>query len=189
MQELKDRLLSEGRAINKDMLKVDSFLNAQVDPVLMQHIGEHIAERYKDKGITKVVTIESSGIAPAFTTASVLGVPMIIIKKRANKAIAGKLLQTEITSFTTGNVYEITVSPKYVTKDDHVLIVDDFLANGEAMIGAIRLMRLAHATIAGAAVLIEKSFQPGHKKVQETGIDVYPLVRILSMEKDHIEIE
>ena len=189
MDELRQKVIDEGRALNNDILRVDSFINNQVDPILMMHIGEDIAEHYKDMGITKVAAIETSGIAPAIMTASALSVPMVIIKKHANKLVSGGLLQTEITSFTTGDTFELTVSPKFLKKDDHVLIIDDILANGEAMVGVIRLIRLAHATVAGSAVLIEKAFQPGRRKLEESGVEVYSLTKIISMKKGHIEVE
>lgn len=178
MKELKEKILNEGNAINESILKVDGFINHQVDPVLMDKIGKELAEHFKDKGVTKVATIESSGIAPALTTASALGVPMIILKKQPSKILNDGLLQTEVTSYTKGTSYELTLAQKFVSEQDHVLIVDDFLANGEAATGAIRLIRQAHATVAGLGILIEKSFQPGHDKLVSQGIDVYSLARI-----------
>ena len=160
MKILEEKILSEGIAVNEDILKVDSFVNHQVDPILMQQIGEAFAEHYKDCGVTKVVTIESSGIAPALMTALALNVPMIILKKQPSKVLNDNLFQTVITSFTKGTSYELTLSQQFINENDHVLIVDDFLANGEAATGAIRLLRKAHATIAGVGILIEKSFQP-----------------------------
>ena len=169
MKELEEKILKEGHALSENILKVDSFINHQVDPVLMQHIGEAFAEHFKDQGITKVATIESSGIAPALMTAMCMGLPMIILKKQPSKILNDNLFQTEVTSFTKGTSY------------------DDFLANGEAATGAIRLIRKAHATIAGVGVLIEKAFQPGHEKLVSQGFDVYPLARISHMAKDEIE--
>ena len=170
MKILEEKILSEGIAVNEDILKVDSFVNHQVDPVLMQQIGEAFAEHYKDCGVTKVVTIESSGIAPALMTALALNVPMIILKKQPSKVLNDNLFQTVITSFTKGTSYELTLSQQFINENDHVLIVDDFLANGEAATGAIRLLRKAHATIAGVGILIEKSFQPGRGKLMEQGV-------------------
>lgn len=186
MQLLKDRILSEGRAINEDILKVDSFINHQVDPVLMEQIGLEFADHFKDKGITKVVTIESSGIAPAVFTAKAMNVPMVILKKQPSKILNDNLYQTMVTSFTKGTTYELTMSKDYVTSDDHVLIIDDFLANGEAATGAIRLIRMAHATVAGIGILIEKAFQPGHDKLTEAGFDVYSLARVKQLGCDFI---
>lgn len=168
MKILEEKILSEGIAVNEDILKVDSFVNHQVDPVLMQQIGEAFAAHYKDCGVTKVVTIESSGIAPALMTALALNVPMIILKKQPSKVLNDNLYQTVVTSFTKGTSYELTLSQQFINENDHVLIVDDFLANGEAATGAIRLLRKAHATIAGVGILIEKSFQPT-RKINRTG--------------------
>ena len=187
MKELQERIKKDGIAVNEDILKVDSFINHQVDPVLMQQIGEAFAEHFKGQGITKVATIESSGIAPALMTAMSMGLPMIILKKQPSKILNDNLFQTQVTSFTKGTSYELTLSSKFISEQDHVLIIDDFLANGEAATGAIRLIRKAHATVAGVGVLIEKSFQPGHEKLVSQGLDVYPLARIGHMAKDEIE--
>ena len=187
MELLKDKILAEGKAVNRDILKVDGFINHQVDAELMRQIGEEFAAHFKNKGITKVVTIESSGIAPALMTALAMNVPMIILKKQPSKVLNDDLYQTVVTSFTKGTSYELTLSGKFVNEDDHVLIIDDFLANGEAATGAIRLLRKAHATVGGVGILIEKSFQPGREKLHEQGIDVYSLVRIKNLDKDLIE--
>lgn len=186
MKLLKERILAEGSAKNENILKVDSFLNHQVDPVLMQKIGEEFAEHYKNMGITKVVTIESSGIAPALMTAIALGVPMIILKKQPSKVLNDNLFQTVVTSYTKGTSYELSLAQEYVNENDHVLIIDDFLADGEAATGAIRLLRKAHATIGGIGVLIEKSFQPGRKKLEEQGFDVCALARIENLSEGQI---
>ncbi len=187
MKLLEEKIRAEGRAVNEEILKVDSFINHQADPVFMKQVGELFAEHFKEKGITKVVTIESSGIAPALMTALALNVPMIILKKQPSRVLNDKLYQTVVTSFTKGTSYELTLSDQYICEEDHVLIIDDFLANGEAATGAVRLLRKAHATIAGVGVLIEKSFQPGREKLTEQGITVYPLARIGKMDKDYIE--
>ena len=187
MNLLKERILAEGSAKSENILKVDGFLNHQVDPVLMKNIGEEFASHYKNMGITKVVTIESSGIAPALMTAMALEVPMIILKKQSSKVLNDTLYQTVVTSYTKGNSYELSLVPEYINENDHVLIVDDFLADGEAATGAIRLLRMAHATIAGVGILIEKSFQPGRKKLEEQGFHVYSLVRIASLSEGNIQ--
>lgn len=187
MKLLEDKILSDGIAVNENILRVDSFINHQVDPELMMALGKELAAHFQDKGITKVATIESSGISPALTCAMALGVPMIILKKQPSKTLNSDLYQTIVTSYTKGTSYELTLSSKYITADDHVLIVDDFLANGEAATGALRLIRKAHATIAGIGILIEKSFQPGREKLVSQGIDVYSLARIKKMDKDYIE--
>ena len=187
MKLLEDKIREAGIAVNENILRVDSFINHQVDPELMMELGKELAAHFQGKGVTKVATIESSGIAPALTCAMTLGVPMIILKKQPSKTLNSDLYQTIVTSFTKGTSYELTLSSKYITADDHVLIVDDFLANGEAATGALRLIRKAHATIAGIGILIEKSFQPGREKLVSQGIDVYSLARIKKMDKDYIE--
>lgn len=187
MKELQDRILKEGKVIGTHILKVDKFINHQVDPVLMEHIGEEFAEYFKEKGITKVVTIESSGIAPALMAASKMKVPLVILKKQPSKTLHDNLYQTEVTSYTTEKHYELTLAKDVISSDDHVLIVDDFLADGEAATGAIRLLRMAHATVAGIAILVEKSFQPGRQKLIDQGYDVYSLARIKYMDEYQID--
>lgn len=187
MKKLEEKILAEGKAISESILKVDSFINHQVDPLLMKEIGEEFARHYDGQGITKVVTIESSGIAPALMTALALNVPMIILKKQPSSVLNQNLYQTVVTSYTKSTSYELTMSQDYICEKDHVLIVDDFLSNGEAATGAIRLIRKAHATIAGLGVLIEKSFQPGREKLEEQGLDIYALARIAKLEAGVIE--
>lgn len=187
MKKLEEKILAEGKAISESILKVDSFINHQVDPLLMKEIGEEFARHYDGQGITKVVTIESSGIAPALMTALALDVPMIILKKQPSSVLNQNLYQTVVTSYTKSTSYELTMSQDYISEKDHVLIVDDFLSNGEAATGAIRLIRKAHATIAGLGVLIEKSFQPGREKLEEQGLDIYALARIAKLEAGVIE--
>lgn len=187
MKILEDMIKEKGRALNEDILKVDSFINHQVDATLMQAIGREFAEHFKGQGITKVATIESSGIAPALMTALELDVPMLILKKQPSKVLNQNLYQTVVTSYTKGTSYELTLSKDFINENDHVLIIDDFLANGEAATGAIRLIRKAHATIAGVGILIEKSFQPGHEKLAEQGIEVFSLARIAKLGENLIE--
>ena len=187
MELLKQRILAEGKALSDSVLKVDIFLNHQVDPELMQQVGLDFAGHFKDHGITRVLTIESSGIAPAVYTAQALGVPMIILKKQTSKILNGQVYQTNITSFTKGTSYELTLSKEYVAKDDRLLIIDDFLANGEAAMGAVRLAKMAGASVAGIGILIEKSFQKGRKRLIDAGYEVYSQARIARLGKDLIE--
>lgn len=186
MKLLEDMILERGVVVNEDILKVDSFVNHQVKPELMRQIGEAFAEHFKGQGITKVATIESSGIAPALMTALALDVPMLILKKQPSKVLNQDLYQTVVTSYTKETSYELTLSKEFLSENDHVLIIDDFLANGEAATGAIRLIRKSHATIAGIGALIEKSFQPGREKLREQGIEVHALARIAKMEPGNI---
>ena len=187
LKELKDRILAEGRALNEDILKVDSFINHQVDMELMSAIGKEFAEHFKDLGITKVITIESSGIIPAGMTALELGVPLVILKKASSNVLNDDMIHTEVTSFTKGNSYELSLCKRYITENDHVLFIDDFLANGEAATGVIRLLRMLHATMAGIGILIEKTFQPGRGKLEDAGFEVYSLARIKKLEAGSIE--
>lgn len=187
MDLLKEKILSEGRVLNNDILKVDSFINHQVDCNLMQEIGKEFANYFKDKNISKVVTIESSGIAPAFATANVLNVPLVIFKKQTSKILDNNLLQTEVHSFTKGTSYELTVSSNYLSKDDNILFIDDFLANGEAGLGVHRLVTQANANLVGVGIVIEKSFQPGRKKLEDLDLDTYSLARIKSFENNCVQ--
>lgn len=187
MKALEEKIRLEGMALSETVLKVDSFINHQVDPVLMQQIGKAFAAAYKDEGITKVFTIESSGIAPALYTAAYLGVPMVILKKQTSKVLTGEVFQTNITSFTKGTSYELTLSKKYISPDDRVLIIDDFLANGEAASGASHLVSEGGASIAGIGILIEKSFQRGRKRLEDAGYKVTSLARISRLSKGVIE--
>lgn len=187
MELLKEVIRREGRALNENVLKVDGFINHQVDAELMEKIGEEFAKHFKDKEITKVVTIESSGIAPALMTALKLNKKMIIMKKRTSKILNEELYQTPVTSFTKGEEYTLTMSKNFIKEGDKVLIIDDFLANGEAASGAIRILKEAKAEIVGVGILIEKSFQPGRKRLEDQGINILSLVRIKSLSEGKIE--
>lgn len=187
MEILHKRILQEGLALNENVLKVDSFLNHQVDPKLMYQMGTYFKNYFKDKGITKVFTIESSGIAPAVMTAMQMNLPMVTLKKQSSKILKDDVYQTTIHSFTKGVDYELTLSKKYITSEDKILIIDDFLANGEAALGASRLVEQSGAEVLGIGIVIEKSFQPGREKLIEKGYDVYSLARIAKLGKDLIE--
>ena len=147
----------------------------------------NICNYYKDKGVTKIVTIESSGIAPAAMVALKMNLPLIILKKKESKILDEDFIQTEVTSYTKANPYNLTLACKFINENDHCVIIDDFLANGEAATGAIRLLRKLHATIAGVGILVEKSYQPGRKKLEEAGIDVFSLARIKKLDTGIIE--
>ncbi len=187
MKKLEEKILKEGKALNETILKVDSFLNHQVDIELMQNIGKEFIEHFSDKEITKIVTIESSGIAPAAMVAMYLKVPLLFLKKQKPNTLQDEFLQTTVFSFTKGHSYELTVAKKYLTKEDKVLIIDDFLANGEVGLGAIRLIEEAGAKVEGLGIVIEKAFQQGSSKIEEKGYEVYSLARIKKLEKGHDE--
>jgi len=187
MDLLRNIILRKGHVINEDILKVDSFLNHQVDYELMKEIGKEFFEYFKDKNITKVFTIESSGIAPAIMTASEFKVPMVFLKKQKPNTLNNNTYQTEVKSFTKQTTYNLTLSKEYINKNDNILIIDDFLANGEAAKGTIKLVEDAGASVAGIGIVIEKSFQPGRKYLEEKGYDVYSLARISSLKDNKIE--
>lgn len=187
MKRLEDTIRKEGQALSETVLKVDSFINHQVDPDLMSDIGKTFAAYYKDKGITKVFTIESSGIAPAVYTAMELGVPMVILKKQTSRVLTGDVYQTNITSFTKGTSYELTLSKAYISPDDVILVIDDFLANGEAASGATTLVNMGGARVGGIAILIEKAFQRGRGRLESKGYEVCSLARVSKLGRGLIE--
>lgn len=187
MKELKNRILEDGKALNETVLKVDTFLNHQVDSKLMYNMGTYFKEYFKNHGITRILTIESSGIAPTAMTAMQMDLPMVILKKQQSKILNGNVYQTTVHSFTKGSDYELTLSKQYISPEDNILVIDDFLANGEAALGAIRLIEEAGAKVGGVGIVIEKSFQPGRAILDEKGYDVCSLARIGKLGKGIIE--
>lgn len=187
MELLKNRIKEEGNALNENVLKVDSFLNHQVDPKLMYEMGKAFKDYFGNHKITKVFTIESSGIAPAVMTAIQMNVPMVTLKKQTSKILSGDVYQKTVHSFTKNSDYELTLSKKYISKDDKILIIDDFLAYGEAALGAISVIEQAGATVSGIGIVIEKSFQPGRKILEDKGYNIYSLARIAKLKKGTIE--
>ena len=149
MKFMTERVAREGRALNEDVLLVDCFLNHQVDMDLMRQCGEAFAERFRDKGITRVLTVESSGIAPAGMAALALGVPLVFMKKKTSRLTTGDVYQTPVQSFTKGTRYELTVAKRYLPAGEKVLFIDDFLAMGEAALGVARLVEEAGSEVAG----------------------------------------
>jgi xanthine phosphoribosyltransferase len=187
MEKLHKRILEDGQSLSETILKVDSFLNHQVDPDLMYEMGTYFKNYFDKHGITKIFTIESSGIAPSVMTAMQMNLPMVILKKQSSKILNGDVYQTTVHSFTKGLDYELTLSKKYITEEDRILVIDDFLANGEAALGAARLIEEAGAKVSGIGIVIEKSFQPGRKILDDKGYDVYSLARISRLGKNLIE--
>jgi xanthine phosphoribosyltransferase len=186
MELLKQKIVHEGIVLNNNVLKVDSFLNHQIDPQLMFEIGKSFAELYRDAAITKILTIESSGIAPAVMTALQLNVTVIFARKRKSLTLQTDLYTETVHSFTKKETSEISVSKKFLTSDDHVLIIDDFLANGDAALAMVRIIEQANATLAGIGIVIEKSFQPGIIKLKELGYRIDSLARIASLENGQV---
>lgn len=183
---LKKTIIEQGRVLDEGILKVDSFLTHQIDPVLMNEIGKYVSETYSDKGITKIVTIESSGIAPAVFMGLHLGVPVVFARKQKSLTMNNELLTAEVHSFTKQVTNTIAVSNRYLVKGDNVLIVDDFLANGQAALGLIELCNQVGAKVEAVSIVIEKSFQPGRKLLEEKGYKVDSLARIASLENNEI---
>lgn len=175
MKLLENYIQTYGEAINKDVLKVDAFINHQIDPKLMMELAKDIQNHFQNKTITKIVTIETSGIAPSLFLGYLLNVPVVYLKKNPSKITTDEYYQTLVHSFTKNKDYTVTCSKKYLHQDDKVLFIDDFMANGEACIGAIKIIEEAQAELCGIAIIIEKAFQSGRKKVEELGYSVYSL--------------
>ncbi|MBT2576682.1 xanthine phosphoribosyltransferase [Bacillus sp. ISL-8] len=182
MKVLQEKILNEGKVLSGDVLKVDAFLNHQIDPVLMQEIGKEFAKRFKEENITKIVTIESSGIAPAVMAALELGVKVVFARKRKSLTLQDNMYVANVYSFTKQETKEISLSRNHIDENDHVLIIDDFLANGQAALGLMSLVEQAGASIAGIGIVIEKAFQDGGKKLREQGVRVESLAEIASLD-------
>ena len=187
MNFLEERIVKDGIVKDGNVLKVDSFLNHQMDIELFNEIGKEFKRRFEGKNINKILTIEASGIGIACIVAQYFNAPVVFAKKTKSINLEGEMYVAEVESFTHKCKNQVIVAKKFLSEDDHVLLIDDFLANGEAATGAIRLLRLAHATIAGLGVLVEKSFQPGREKLIDQGTEVYALARVGAMDTDHVE--
>ena len=186
METLEARILKDGYVLGENILKVDSFLTHQVDLHLMKEIGDVFAARFKNAGITKVVTIEASGIAPALYTADALEVPMIFAKKSKNITMNEGILTAEVFSFTKQVTNTVSIAGKYLSEKDKVLIVDDFLANGQAAKGLIEIVEQAGAKVEAVGIVIEKSFQEGRALLEEAGIPVFSLARLERFENGKV---
>ncbi|MED0974836.1 xanthine phosphoribosyltransferase [Bacillus paranthracis] len=186
MKVLQEKILNEGKVLSGDVLKVDAFLNHQIDPVLMQEIGKEFAKRFKEENITKIVTIESSGIAPAVMAALELGVKVIFARKRKSLTLQDNMYVANVYSFTKQETNEISLSRNHIDETDRVLIIDDFLANGQAALGLMSLVEQAGASIAGIGIVIEKAFQDGGKKLREQGVRVESLAEIASLDNNAV---
>ncbi len=181
MQLLKDRILKDGRVMSGNVLKVDSFLNHQMDIGLFAEIGKEFKRRFSDCDINKILTIEASGIGIACIVAQYFDAPVVFAKKNPTKNIAGEVYTSRVESFTHGKVYDIIVSKRFLSPDDRVLIIDDFLANGCALKGLIELVNGAGATLVGAGIVIEKGFQEGGRLIRDMGVRVESLAIVDAM--------
>ncbi|MBR3274212.1 MAG: xanthine phosphoribosyltransferase [Clostridia bacterium] len=187
MELLKQRILKDGRALSDQVLLVDSFLNHQVDVHLMKACGEEFARRFAGAGVTRIATIESSGIAPATMTALTMNLPLVILKKSVSSILKDGIIQREVFSFTKNAPYLLTLKAHFINPGDRVLLIDDFLANGEAAFGGIALLEQAGATVAGVGAVIAKAFQPGMDKLRAAGYRVEALAPVKAMSEGHIE--
>ena len=181
MQQLKERILCDGRCFAGGILKVDNFINHQMDPTLMREMADELTRRFSEHKINKVLTVEASGIAPAIMVGENLKVPVVFAKKSVPSTMENMLV-TEIFSFTKNRSYTVCISGDYLNEGDRVLFIDDFLANGKAALGIIDLVNQAGATLEGMGFLIEKGFQSGGKELRERGIHVESLAIIDSLE-------
>ncbi|MEC2075887.1 xanthine phosphoribosyltransferase [Metabacillus fastidiosus] len=186
MELLKQRIKKDGLALNENVLKVDSFLNHQVDPVLMQEIGKEFANRFKSEGVTKILTLESSGIAPSVMAGIELGVSVVFARKRKSLTLTDDLVTATVYSYTKQESNTIAVSSKFIKKEDTVLIIDDFLANGEAAKGLIEVVESIGAKVAGVGIVIEKSFQPGADEIESKGYRLESLARVESLKAGEV---
>ncbi|GIP45384.1 xanthine phosphoribosyltransferase [Paenibacillus sp. J45TS6] len=186
MKLLKEKVLNEGIVLSDQVLKVDSFLNHQMDPILMKEVGREFTRRFEGEEITRVLTIESSGIAPGIMTALELEVPLIFARKQKSLTLREDILVEKVYSFTKQESNEITVAKKFMKPGDRVLIIDDFLANGEAAFGLARIVEQAGAEVVGIGIVIEKAFQPGGKLLKEKGYRVESLVRLAALKDGQV---
>ena len=187
MKQLKERILNDGKCFPGGILKVDNFINHQMDPVLMREMAKELVKRFSNHQINKVITIEASGIAPAIMVGALLDVPVLFAKKKVPSTMENMLV-TEVFSFTKGRSYTVCVSGDYLSKNDKVLFIDDFLANGNAAIGIIDLINQAGASLEGMGFLIEKGFQTGGDELRSRGIHVESLAIIDSLDNCTIKL-
>ena len=189
MKLLEERILKDGQVFPGNILKVDSFLNHQIDVNLLNKMGEEMLRLYKDCGVNKILTIEASGIGIACIAAQFFNCPVLFAKKTKTKNIASSVYKTQVRSFTHGMEYDVIVSKDFIGENDKVLIVDDFLAEGNALLGLIDLCRQAGAEVAGCAIAIEKGFQQGRERVEKKGIRVESLAVVEAMTDNQVRFK
>lgn len=187
MKLLEDRILKEGTVVNDEILKVDRFLNHQMDVGLFVEMGKEWARLFGVENVTKILTIEASGIGIACVAAEQFNCPVIFAKKSKTRNIAGEVYSTTVKSFTHGNISTVIVSKQFLKPEDKVLLIDDFLANGAALEGLIDLVHQSGAELVGAGIAVEKAFQPGGQRIRSKGVRVESLARVKSMQGNRIE--
>ena len=186
VKELQERILADGQVIGNNILKVDAFLNHQIDPKFILRLGAELAHRFQGQGITKVLTVEASGIAVAMAVALALGVSVVFAKKKQALTQEGDVYAAPVFSYTRKEHLEISVARCFLSSDDVVLIIDDFLAHGEALVGLISLVEQAGGKLAGAGIVIEKKFQKGGDAIRATGVRVESLAAIERMKPGEV---
>ena len=186
MQVLKDRILKDGKNLGNGILKVDNFINHQVDPGLMDICGQEFARRFASSGATRILTAEISGIAPALTTALHMGLPVVYARKTKPITMPDTVYLTVAPSHTKGRLVELIVSPEYLANGERVLIIDDFLASGATILGLVRLAQAAGSEVVGIGALIEKSFEGGRSALEHLNVPIETLACITSMENGQI---
>ena len=184
MELLKERIRRDGKVKGTDVLKVDSFLNHQMDVELFAEIGKEFKRRFADREVNKILTIEASGIGIACVAAEYFHCPVIFAKKSQTKNIAGDVYTTKVESFPPGRGYDIIVAKEFLGPGDRVLLIDDFLANGAALEGLAKLVKDSGAELVGAGIVIEKAFQPGGDRLRAEGLRIESLARIKSMNEE-----
>ncbi|WP_172194289.1 xanthine phosphoribosyltransferase [Saccharibacillus qingshengii] len=186
MEELKERIKREGVIASQQVLKLDAILNHQVDPALTMEMGRTFAARFAAEGVTKVVTIESSGIPVAFAVALELGVPMIFARRKKTLLADPDSYVERVPSFTKGIVTDLMLPKRFINTEDKVLLIDDIIANGDAARGLVKIIRSSEATLVGVGIVVEKCFQSGAQSLRDQGIRLESLVRIQSLGEDGI---
>ena len=184
MKLLEDRIRQDGQIIGTDILKVDMFLNHQIDVNLLDEMGKEFYRLFKDKGINKILTVESSGIAIAVMAAKYFNVPVVFAKKSNHKNVGNDVFKAQSHSFTHGKDYEMIVSKKYLSENDNILFIDDFLAGGNAAFAVLDILKQSGANLVGIGIAIEKDFQDGGKKLREMGIELQSLAIVESMSEN-----
>ena len=186
MKLLEDRIRSDGEVLPGNVLKINSFLNHQVDPELMKKVGEEFSRLFKDSGVTKVLTCEASGIAPGVMTAYELHVPMVFARKKKPATLNDAVYWADVYSYTKKVTNQICVEQKFLHKDDHLLIIDDFLANGEAVKGMINIANQAGAEVTGVGIVVAKTFQGGSEWIKDHGYRLEALAEIASLTNNQV---
>lgn len=189
MERLKTELLRHAVIKNEEIVTLDAVLNQMVDPALMMDIGDLFAERFADAGVTKVVTVEASGIAPAFATALRLGVPLVFARRKKTKVSDPDAYCERVPSFSKGIVSDLIIAKRLLSPDDRILVIDDIIANGGALAGLLRIIGQAGAAVAGIGIVVEKAFQPGARTLRDQGYRVESLVRIRSLAGGKMDFE